>query len=202
MMEAMQPYVKGEKPIMMQTRTASTIRAAVDFAKRNKVKVILTGAAEAWKEAALLAREDVPVIIPVAGLSNLSANNPTNAWDPYDTPYVQPYLLAKAGVRFAFETGDNAMVMALPVRVGQSCAYGLSFDDAIKSLTLWPAQMFGVADRVGSLEVGKDAEFFITDGDPFEMTTNVRYLFIGGKPVPMKSRFTEFRDKYMQRIAG
>jgi imidazolonepropionase-like amidohydrolase len=94
------------------------------------------------------------------------------------------------------------MVMALPVRVGQSCAYGLSFDDAIKSLTLWPAQMFGVADRVGSLEVGKDAEFFITDGDPFEMTTNVRYLFIGGKPVPMKSRFTEFRDKYMQRIAG
>lgn len=202
MLEAMQPYVKGERPILLQTRSAATIRAAVDFAKRNKVKVILTSAAEAWKEAELLAREDVPVILPVAGLSTLSANNTTNAWDPYDTNYVAPYILAKAGVRFGFETGDNAMVMALPVRVGQSCAYGLSFDDAIKSLTLWPAQMFGVADRVGSLEVGKDAEFFITDGDPFEMTTNIRYLFIGGKPVPMKNRFTEFRDKYMQRIAG
>ncbi len=201
-MEAMVPYATGQRTVMLSARTAASIRAAVDFAKRNKLKVVLTGAAEAWKEAEMLAREKVPVIFAPAGRSTLSANTPTNPWEPYDTPYVAPYILAKAGVKFAFESGENATVMELPFRVGQSCAYGLSFEDAIKSLTIWPAEMFGVADRVGSLEVGKDAELFVTTGDPFELTTTVRYLFIGGKPVPMANRFTMLRDKYMQRIAG
>ena len=199
-MEAMKPYVLGERPVLLTARNAATIRAAVDFGKRNNIKVILTGAAEAWKEAAMLAREKVPVVIPVAGLSTLSANNPTNDWDPYDTPYAHAGILAKAGVKFAFETGDNAMVMALPFRVGMSCGYGLSREDAIKALTIWPAEMFGVADKIGSIEVGKQADFFVCDGDPFELTSNVRYLFIGGKPTPLESRHTVFYDKYLARV--
>ena len=199
-MEAMQPYVNGERPMLLQARTAATIRSAVDFAKRNKVKVILTAAAEAWKEADLLAREKIPVVLPAPGLSTLSANGTTTAWDPYDEVYASAQVLAKAGVKFGFETGNNAMVMNLPMRVGECCAYGLSVDDAVKALTLWPAEMFGVSDRVGSLEVGKDAEFFVCGGDPFEPSSHVQVLFIGGKPVPMADRFTQFRDKYLARL--
>ncbi len=201
-MEAMRPYVNGEKPVVMAARTAATIRAAVDFAKRNKLKVVLTGAAEAWKEAELLARENIPVVFTPWGESCLSANAPTSQWDPYDTGYVAPSILAKAGVKFGFEMGDDAMVMNIPFRAGMACAYGLDRDDAIKALTLWPAQMYGVADRVGSLEVGKDAEFFVCEGDPLDTTANMRYLFIGGQPAPVASRFTMFRDKYMARIVN
>jgi imidazolonepropionase-like amidohydrolase len=201
-MEALRPYLTGEKPVVMQARSAATIRAAVDFAKRNKLRVVLTGAAEAWKEATLLARENVPVVFTPWGESTLSANAPTNAWEPYDTGYVAPSILAKAGVKFAFEMGDNAMVMNLPFRAGMACAYGLNRDDAIKALTIWPAQMYGVADRVGSLEVGKDAEFFVCEGDPLDTQSNMRYLFIGGQPAPLTSRFTMLRDKYMPRIGS
>ncbi|HXH60064.1 MAG TPA: amidohydrolase family protein, partial [Fimbriimonadaceae bacterium] len=122
-LDAMIPYVRGEKPVFLNARSAATIRAAVDFARRFKLKAVLTGCAEAWKEADLLAKENIPVIIPVAGRSTLSANNTTNDWDPYDTPYVVPSLLAKAGVKFAFESDNNASVMMLPFRVGESCAY-------------------------------------------------------------------------------
>ncbi|MCH7903497.1 MAG: amidohydrolase family protein [Armatimonadetes bacterium] len=199
-LEAMIPYVTGQKPVLLRVRSAATIRAAVDFAKRNNLRVILAGAAEAWREAEMLARENIPVLIPPAGRSTLSANNTTNEYDPYDTPYVVPYLLAKAGVKFGFESGGNATSMMLPFRVGMSCAYGLSHDDAIKALTIWPAEMFGVADRLGSIEVGKAANFIITDGDPFELTTNMKYVFIAGQPVPLVSRHTYFRDKYWARL--
>ena len=111
-------------------------------------------------------------------------------------------LLAKAGVKFGFESGGNATSMMLPFRVGSHCAYGLSVEDAVKALTIWPAEMFGVSDRIGSLSVGKSADFFVCDGDPFELTTNMRYLFIGGKPVPLESRHTYFRDKYWARLGG
>jgi imidazolonepropionase-like amidohydrolase len=201
-MEAMRPYVNGEKPVVMQARTAATIRAAVDFAKRNRLRVVLTGAAEAWKEAELLAREGIPVVFTPWGEACLSANSPTSQWDPYDTGYVAPSILAKAGVRFGFEMGDDAMVMNLPFRAGMACAYGLSRDDAIKALTIWPAEMYGVSDRVGSLEVGKDAEFFVCEGDPLDTTANMRYLFIGGHPAPLVSRFTLFRDKYLARLSN
>jgi imidazolonepropionase-like amidohydrolase len=199
-MEAMRPYVTGERPIVMQARTAATIRAAVDFAKRNNVKVVLTGAAEAWKEAELLAREKVYITFTPWGESTLSANSPTSQWDPYDSGYVAPGILAKAGVKFGFEMANNAMVMNLPFRAGMACAYGLSPDDAIKALTIWPAEMFGVADHVGSIEVGKDAEFFVCEGDPLDTQAGMRYLFVGGHPAPLKSRFTEFRDKYVARL--
>ncbi|HXH62278.1 MAG TPA: amidohydrolase family protein, partial [Fimbriimonadaceae bacterium] len=72
--------------------------------------------------------------------------------------------------------------------------------DAVKALTIWPAEIFGASDKIGSIEVGKSADFFVCDGDPFELTTNMRYLFIGGKPTPLESRFTMFRDKYMARL--
>jgi len=199
-MEAMAPYLKGEKPVVISARTAEQIRNAVELGKRYGLKLILRDCQEAWRETDLLRRYRVPVIIPPAGKVTLNANTTVNPWDPYDTPYAQAGLLAKAGVTFCFGSGEGAEVMNLPLRVGESCAYGLSVDDAIKALTLMPATIFGVADQLGSIEPGKTANLTITDGDPFELTSSVRYVFIQGTPRKLVSRHTMLRDKYSARL--
>ncbi|MCW5940609.1 MAG: amidohydrolase family protein [Fimbriimonadaceae bacterium] len=197
--EAMGPYLRGERPVVLTARNAASIRNAVAFAKKYKLKAILAGATEAWKEAALLKEAGIPVLIPPAGESTLGANTPDNAWDPYDTPYAIPGLLAKAGVKFAFQSGSSSETMNLPCRVGQSCAYGLKPEDALRALTLSAAEIFGVADRIGSIDAGKVANLIVTDGDPFEMTSTVRYAFIEGTPRSMSTKHTMLRDKYLGR---
>jgi imidazolonepropionase-like amidohydrolase len=198
--EAMLPYLRGEKPVVIRVRTSANIRAAVAFAKKNHFKVILSGADEAWRETELLKRERIPVLISPAGKVCLTANVTVNDWDPYDTPYALPGLLAKAGVQFAFESGTNSEVQNLGVRVGQSCGYGLTYDQALKALTLDAAKIFGVDDRIGSIQKGKIADLIITEGDPLDTQCNVVYAFIEGQPAPMTSKHTMLRDKYWGRF--
>ena len=198
--EAMIPYVQGKAPVLLRVRSAASIRNAVAFGEKYGLKIVLSGAADAWKEAGLLRAKKVPVIIDPAGRSTLNSNSPANDWDPWDTPFVHPSLLAKSGVKFAFQTGDSSGSFNLPVRVGQSCAYGLSWDDALRSLTLSAAEILGVEGQLGSLEAGKRADLVITDGDPFELTTNVVGVFVNGKPIPLESKFTRLRDQYMKRL--
>jgi imidazolonepropionase-like amidohydrolase len=199
-MEAMIPYLKGEKLVVLSTRNAASIRAAVTFAQKYRLKAALSGASEAWKETALLKKSGIPVIIAAAGASTLGANTTDNPWDPYDTPYVKAGLLAKAGVKFCFQSGGGSETMMLPFKVGEHCAYGLSRDDALKALTLNAAQIFGVADKLGSIEAGKMGNIIVTDGDPFELTTTMRYVFIAGQPRKLASKHTMLRDKYMERL--
>jgi imidazolonepropionase-like amidohydrolase len=199
-LEAMQPYIKGELPILIRARDRAGIRSIVDFAKKYKVKVVIVGDADVWKEAKLLAKNHVPVIINPAGKSTLSANFTTNDWDPYDTPYATPILLKRAGVQFSFQSDDYAGVKNLPQKVAESCAYGLSKEDALKSITLWAAQILGVDDKVGSIAPGKLGNIVISDGDAFELNSNIRYVFIDGKPIELKSKFTRLRDQYLQRV--
>ncbi len=199
-MEAMQPYVTGKLPIFIRVRNAATIREAVEFADKYKLKIVLVGAQDAWKEAALLAKSKTPVIIDAAGKSTLGANNPANDWDPYDSPYAAAFLLKRAGVKFAFQSDDYASSMTLPMRAAESCAYGLGYDDMVRALTLSAAEILGVADQVGSITVGKMGNLVISDGDPFEMTSCIRYVFINGKPVELTSKFTRLRDQYLQRV--
>ncbi len=199
-MEAMIPYLKGERLVVLTTRNAASIRAAVAFAQKYRLKAALSGAVEAWKETALLKRSRIPVIINPAGASTLGANTTVNAWDPYDTPYVRAGLLAKAGVKFCFQSGGGSDMMMLPFKVGEHCAYGLSQDDALRALTLDAAQIFGVDDKLGSIEPGKMGNIIVTDGDPFELTTTMRYVFINGQPRKLASKHTMLRDKYMERL--
>lgn len=198
--EAMQPYLAGKAPVLLRVRNAASIRAAVAFAEKYGLKVILSGAPDAWKEAGLLKAKKIPVIIEPAGRSTLGANSPANDWDPWDTPFVHPSLLVKSGVAFAFQTNDSSGTFNLPVRVGQSCAYGLAWDDALRALTLSAAEILGVADQLGSLDAGKRADLVITDGDPFELTSNVVAVFVNGKPIPLESKFTRLRDQYLKRL--
>jgi imidazolonepropionase-like amidohydrolase len=199
-LEAMGPYVKGQLPVFLRVRNASSIRAAVAFAKKYKLRAVLVGAPDAWREAKLLADSKIPVVIAPAGKSNLGGNPVVNDWDPYDTPYALGALLKRTGVQFCYMSDDDAMSMTLPERVGESCAYGLSPVDALRALTLSAAEILGVADQIGSLDPGKLGNLVITDGDPFEFTANVRYVFVNGQPVELTSRHTQLRDQYLKRV--
>lgn len=199
-LEAMIPYLKGEKKVFLTTRSASSIRTAVAFGKKYALKIVLRGANEAWKEAKLLKANNIPVILNPAGKSTLSANGTDQPWDPYDTAYACAGVLARAGVKFCFQSGGGSDVMMLPVRVGQACAYGLSQREAIRALTMDAAEILGVSDQIGSIQPGKRANIIVTDGDPFEMTSMMRYVFIDGQPRPLVSKHTLLRDKYLARL--
>lgn len=198
--EAMIPYLKGEKVVVLSARSASQIRSAVAFAQKFRLKAVLSGANEAYRETELLKKSGIPVIIAPAGATTLSANGTDNAWDPYDTPYVRVGLLAKAGIKFCFSSGEGSNVMMLPFKVGEHCAYGLPQSEALKALTIYPAEIFGVSDKLGSIEAGKMGNIIVTDGDPFELTTTMRYVFIDGQPRKLTSKHTMLRDKYLERL--
>ncbi|MEP7212779.1 MAG: amidohydrolase family protein [Acidobacteriota bacterium] len=192
--EALVPYVRGEKPIIFTAERERDIRGIVKFAADTKVKAIIAGGQEAWKVADDLKKYDIAVIY--TNIYNL----PVRDDDAYDYLYEAPSKMQKAGVRFAISTGDaGAEVRDLPYQAGIASAFGLSKEDALKSVTLYPAQIFGLGDRLGSIEVGKIANVVVTDGDLLEPRTNVKYLFINGRLLPLTSRHTELFDSFKDR---
>jgi len=122
--------------------------------------------------------------------------------DRYDRAYANPGMLSKAGVKLAIRTGDTENVRNLPFNAGFAVAYGMDKEEAMKAITIYPAQIFGVADRLGSLEKGKSATLFVTDGDPFEHKTQISHVFIDGYNVPMISRHTRLYNEFLERSPG
>lgn len=193
-MDAMIPYVRGERPIIFRAERERDIRAVVKFVEEMKIKGVVVGGQEAWKAADALNKNNIPVVY--TNIYNL----PVRDDDEYDYLYEAPSKLQKAGVRFAISTGnDGAEVRDLPYQAGLAAAYGLSKEDALKSVTLYPAQILGIADRLGSLETGKTANIVVTDGDLLEPRTNVKYLFINGRMIPLTSRHTELFEQFKDR---
>jgi imidazolonepropionase-like amidohydrolase len=193
-LEPLIPYVRGEQPVIFRADREAEIRGAIRFAEEMKLKPIILGGNDAWKIASLLKEKNVPVIL--TGLFSL----PSREDDPYDILYEQPVKLQQAGVRFCISTGDNgAEARNLAQYAGMAAAYGLSKADAVKAVTLYPAQILNVADRLGSIEPGKMANLVVTDGDLLEIRTRIRYLFIDGRPVVLTSRHTELNDAFKNR---
>jgi imidazolonepropionase-like amidohydrolase len=193
-LESMVPYVRGERPVIFRAEREAEIRGAIRFAEEMKLKPIILGGNDAWKVASLLKEKNVPVIL--TGVFSL----PIREDDPYDTLYENPAKLKQAGVLFAISTGDSGPeVRNLPQWAGMAAAYGLSKADALKAVTLYPAQIMNVADRLGSIEVGKMANLVVTDGDLLEIRTRIRYLLIDGRPVVLTSRHTELNDAFKDR---
>jgi imidazolonepropionase-like amidohydrolase len=193
-LESLVPYVRGERPVIFRADREAEIRGALKFADEMKLKPIILGGDDAWKVASLLKEKNVPVIL--TGVFSL----PNREDDFYDQLYEAPSKLQQAGVRFAISTGDpGAEVRNLPLYAGMASAFGLSKSDALKSVTLYPAQILNVADRLGSIEPGKTANLVVTDGDVLEVRTHIRYLFIDGRPVPLTSRHTELNDAFRDR---
>ena len=193
-LESLVPYVRGEQPMIFRAEREHEIRGAIKFAEEMKLKPIILGGNDAWKVATLLKEKNVPVIL--TGVFSL----PSREDDFYDTLYENPAKLQQAGVRFCISTGDaGPEVRNLPQYAGMAAAYGLSKTDALKSVTLYPAQIMNVADRLGSIEPGKMANLVVTDGDLLEIRTHIKYLFIDGRPLALTSRHTELNDAFKNR---
>ena len=124
---------------------------------------------------------------------------PARDTDSYAAQFRAPEILRAAGVTVAFGGGDATLVKNLPYAAAQAVAFGLLADEAVKGLTLYPAQIAGVADRLGSIEVGKEATLIVTDGDLLDLRSNVKYMWIGGKPIILESRHTRLYEKYRNR---
>lgn len=193
-LEALVPYVRGERPVIFRASRESEIRGAVRFAEEMKLKAIILGGEDAAKVAGLLKEKNVPVII--TGILDL----PIREDDFYDSLYESAAKLREAGVPFCISSGDGGPnVRNLPYYAGMAAAFGLSRADALKSVTLYPAQILNVADRLGSIEVGKIANLVVTDGDLLETRTHVRHLFIDGRQIPLTSRHTDLNDAFKNR---
>jgi imidazolonepropionase-like amidohydrolase len=168
------------------------ILAAIDFKKEFGFDMVLVGASESVQIADLLKKNDIPVI-----LSQMHAL-PTLADDGVDLPYQTPALLQKAGVLFAINDEDGQhRGKNLPFNAGTAVAYGLTKEEALSSITLNAAKILGIADRTGSIEVGKDANVVISEGDILDMrSSNITTVLIGGRNVSLENKHKQLYERY------
>ncbi|MGH9742146.1 MAG: amidohydrolase family protein [Candidatus Acidiferrum sp.] len=192
-LEAMAPVVRGQLPVLVFADRARDIRNAVEFCDKQKLRMILAGGEEAYKEVDLLRSKAIPVVL------RPTLTEPLNADDPYDTLLTQPAKLAAAGVKFAFGSFDNSFARRLGQQAANAVAYGLPYDEALKAVTIYPAQIFGIDSEVGTLETGKIANLIVTNGDPLEITTEVKYLFIKGERTSLDNKHLMLYEKYLHR---
>jgi len=196
-MAALAPVAKGDATLLVEVNRYNDIESAIKWVQDRKIKkVIFTGVAEGWRVADKLAKANIPVIAgPVIAI-------PTRNSDRYDKAYANPGLLKKAGVKVAIRTNDSENVRNLPYHAGFAAAYGMSKEDALKAITIVPAEILGVADKLGSLEIGKTANIIVTTGDPMETKTQIMQVFIDGWQVPMDSRHIQLYKEFLNRQPG
>ncbi len=195
-MEAMMPALAGEAKVFVNADEASQIESAVAFGVRRGLDLVIIGGRDAALVSDLLIEHDVPVIID--GIQRL----PDRRDDDVAAVYALPAALKQAGVTFAISADRGAaFTRNLPYHAASAVGYGLSAEDAVASLTLWPAKILGVADKVGSLGQGKEATLFIADGDILEVTSHVTDAWVNGRRVDLSSHHTRLRDKYRARLA-
>src|SRR5215470_2603294 len=192
-LEALVPVVRGQLPVLVFADRAHDIRNAVEFCDKQKLRMILAGGTEAYKVKDLLRSKDVPVILRAV------LTEPRDDDDPYDRLLTQPAELSAAGVKIAFASFDNSFARRLGQNAANAIAYGLSPDEGLKAVTLYPAQMFGLADQLGTLQDGKIANIIVTNDDPLELATDVKYLFIKGQLTSLDNRHKRLYEKYSNR---
>ena len=192
-LEALVPVIEGQSIVFLTADTARDIRNAVEFGKKEKLRFVIHGGREADQVADVLKKEDIAVIL------DSIVELPVREDDPYDARFTLPRELAKAGVKFALTSPDSSEVRNLPYQAGFAQAYGVSHDQALRAVTLSPAEILGVANRLGSIEVGKIADLVVTDGDLLEIRTQVKNLFISGREVSLETKHTRLYEKYRSR---
>jgi imidazolonepropionase-like amidohydrolase len=192
-LEALAPVVRGELPVLVFANRARDIRNAVEFCDNQKLKMILAGGEEAYKVKDLLRSKDIPVIL------RPMLSSPPEDDDPYDRLLSQPAELAAAGVKFAIASFDNSFARRLGQNAANAVAHGLPYDDALRAVTINPAQILGLGNQIGTLEQGKLANLIVTNGDPLELTTDVKYLFIKGRLTSLENKHHRLYEKYLNR---
>jgi imidazolonepropionase-like amidohydrolase len=191
--EAMLPVIDGKMPLAVNASRAAAIHDAIAWSEKQNVKIVFLQPRDVAKAGAELKAKNIPVILGrVLAL-------PDNEDAEYDEGYTQPLAAYKAGVKFALGTFTNEFVRDLPYQAATAVAYGLPHDEAMKALTINPAQIWGAGDLIGSLEKGKLADLMIVDGDPMDVRTQIRHLFIKGKEITLSNKQIRLYERYMSR---
>ena len=194
-MEAMREVMSGNLPVIISVDRKKDILNAIEWTKKHPdVHFILAGVQEGWRVAEEIAEAGLPALVS-------TLYTPERNYDNYQRPYQNPGLLHEAGVEVAIATGEVENVRNAPYHAGYAAAYGLAKKEALKAITLNPARIFGVDDRLGSIEAGKQANLFIADGDPFEPMTHIEQVFIRGYKIPMISRHSRLYEEFLDRGA-
>ena len=178
----------GQVPLIAIANRRSDIETALRLAREFKLRLILAGAQEAWEVAGEIAAAGVPVL--VEPLDNIPS------YDALGVRYENAAALARAGVKIVLLETNTHNSRDLRQQAGNAVSYGLPWDQALRAITLAPAEVFGVADRYGSIEVGKVANVVVWSGDPFEFSTGVEHVYIRGREIPLTSRQTELFERY------
>lgn len=195
-MDQLSKAVSGELPLLIVVDAASDIQNAIKWVEGKDIKVIFSGVAEGWRVAEEIAKAGIPVITgPVQEL-------PTRQSDRYDTPYANAGKMAKAGVKVALRTDGEENVRNLPFHAAFAAAYGLGKEEALKAITINPAEIFGIADQYGSVEAGKRANLIISTGDPLETSSQIHHVFIDGYLIPMSNRHIRLYQEFLERSPG
>lgn len=193
-LEALVPVVQGKLPVLVVANRKRAIRDAVEFCAKQKLHMILGGASESYKVKDLLASKHIPVIL------GRTQSLPEDEDAPYDQSYATPGQLQAAGIKIALASfSDASFARRLPYQAANAVAYGLPYDEALKAVTLYPAQILGLADQLGTIEPGKMADLIVTDGDPLAIPTQVRYLFIHGQLTSTDNKHLRLYQQYRQR---
>ena len=192
-LEALVPVVEGKMPVLVIADDHRDIKNAVDFCTKQNLKMILGSGAEAWRVKDLLKEKKIPVVLgPTERL-------PEQEDTAYDKPMTQPSELLAAGIPFAFSSFGTAFSRRLPDYAGTAVAYGLPHDEALKAVTINAAKMFGIDSEVGTIETGKLANLIVTNGDPLEVQTLVKFLFIKGQLTSLDNRHLDLYEQYRKR---
>lgn len=193
-LEALRPYINREKPVFIEAESRKAIAEALLFAEKEKLDLILTGATDAWKLAGELKKRKTPVILGPIMRSPMSRN------DPSDAPYANPGRLFEAGVKFCIRSDNASNSRNAPFEAAMAVAYGLPQEQGLRAVTLSAAEILGIEDRVGSLTPNKTASLVILDGGPLQHTSNIKGVFIAGKPYTPDSRQIRFYNRYRRRL--
>lgn len=192
-LEFLLPVVNGKLPVMISVHSEKDILDTIKFVQDEKLKAIFFGVSEGWKVADEIKKSGIPVVF-----GSLTAMPPK--WeDGYDSLYRNPVVLNKAGVKIAFSSQSASLAKDLPYQAAKAAAFGLDKREALKAVTINPAQIFGVDNLMGSLEKGKTANIVLAEGDILEVGVNITNVFIDGKEVDLSSIYTELLEKFKKR---
>ena len=200
-LEGMLPVISGEIPVFVHANEVRQIEAAVYWAERQSVKMVLVGGKDSWRVTQLLKEREIPVIY------TQTHSTPMRRFEQYDQAFITPSQLYAAGIKFCISNSESPFqtphIRNLPYHAAKAASYGLSWKEALRSITLSPAEILGVKNKVGSLEASKDATFFIADGDILDVRTQVNMAFIQGRRVDLSDRhktlYSKYRNKYKQK---
>ncbi|MDE2882824.1 MAG: amidohydrolase family protein [Gemmatimonadota bacterium] len=192
---AMMPVIDGDLPVVVAADGAAQISDAITWAQEEDLRIVIRGGRDAIHVADRLVAEDIPVIL------TSTMSGPGRQYEGYDGAYSMPARLHEAGVRFAISGGSGSLYSnRLPFEAGVAVAFGLPEEEALKAVTINPAQFLGLDDRVGSLEPGKQATFLITTGTPLDMTSDIEQAYIQGRELDMMDIQKYFFEKYMEKV--